>query len=218
MSKHDFGSLTVEGFFDALGKDAPTPGGGSAAAVSGAMGASLVRMLALLTVGRKKYAEHEPLMQAIAEQALEERERLMALAAEDAGAYDAVSQAFKLPRESDEEKAARAAAIQAAMKGACEVPLQVMEHCCEVIALAKNAVLYGNVNAASDGAAGAELARAALKVASYNVQINLGSIKDAEYVKLARGRMDEMNHMGTGAASFVESHVTSTWSAEGASA
>ena len=219
MSEHDFGSLTVDAFFDALGSDAPTPGGGSGAAVAGAMGASLVGMLAVLTVGRKKYADHEPLMQAIAEQALEERGTLMALAAEDAGAYDAVSQAFKLPRESEEEKAARTAAIQDALRGACEVPLRIMERCCEVIALAKNAVLYGNKNAVSDGAAGAELARAALKVASYNVQINLGSIKDAEYVKLARGRMNEMNHMGIGSATFIDSHVSEQWGgAAGASA
>ena len=218
MSEHDFGDLTVDGFFDALGSDAPTPGGGSGAAVAAAMGATLVRMLAVLTVGRKKYAEHEPLMQAIAEQAQEEREKLMVLASEDAGAYAAVTRAFELPQETDEEKAARTQAIQIAMKGACDVPLKIMEHCCEVIALAKNAVLYGNVNAVSDGAAGAELARAALRIASYNVRTNLGSIEDAEYVQQARGRMDEMNHMGTGAATFVDSHVQSTWSAEGANA
>jgi formiminotetrahydrofolate cyclodeaminase len=213
MSEHDFGSLTLDAFRDVLGSDTPTPGGGSGAAVTGAMGASLVRMLAVLTTGRKKYVEHEPLMQAIAEQAAEEGAKLMALATEDAGAYDAVSRSFKLPRESDEEKAARTSAIQDALKGACEVPLRIMERCCEVIALAKNAVLYGNTNAISDGAAGAELARAALKVASYNVRINLGSIKDADYVKAASGRMDEMLHMGIGAATYVDGHVSEMWSA-----
>ena len=217
MSEHEFGSLSLDAFFDTLGSDAPTPGGGSSAGIAAAMGASLVRMLALVTVGRKKYADHEALMQAIAEQAAEERANLMALAADDAQAYDAVSKAFKLPRETDAEKAARSAAIQDAMKGACDVPLKIMERCCEVIALAKNAVLYGNQNAASDGAAGAELARAALKIASYNVRINLGSIKDADYVQAARGRMDEMSHMGTGAAVFVDSHVSDLWSTEGAS-
>ena len=213
MSEHDFGSLTLDSFLAVLGSGAPTPGGGSGAAVTGALGAALVQMLAELTKGRKKYAEHEPLMNAIAEQAAEERATLLALATEDAGAYDAVSQAFKLPRESDEEKAARTEAIQQALQGACEVPLRIMERCCEVIALAKQAVLYGNTNAASDGAAGAEFARAALKVASYNVRINLGSIKDQDFIKQASGRMDEMNHMGTGAATFVDSHVSDLWNA-----
>jgi formiminotetrahydrofolate cyclodeaminase len=213
MSDHDFASLTLTGFFDALGSAAPTPGGGSGAAVTGAMGASLVRMLANLTIGRAQYADHEPLMQAIAEQAAEENANLMQLASEDAAAYDAVGRAFKLPKESDEEKAVRTAAIQEALKGACEVPLRIMERCCEVIALAKNAVLYGNKNALSDGAAGAELARAGLKVASYNVRINLGSIKDADYVKAASGRMEEMSHMGIGAATFIDSHVSEQWSA-----
>jgi formiminotetrahydrofolate cyclodeaminase len=216
MSEHDYRSPSLAEFLEALASDRPTPGGGTGAAVTGALGAALVRMLAVLTVGRKKYADHEKLMQAIAEQAAEERETLMTLAAKDAAAYDAVGAAFKLPRASEAQKAARAEAIQTAMKGACEVPLQVMERCLEVIALAKSAVTRGNVNAVSDGAAGAELARAALKVASYNVKINLGSIKDEAYVKDATARMDEMLYMGVNAANFVDSHVNETWNASAA--
>ena len=193
MSDPDFGSLTLSDFLEVLGSDSPTPGGGSGAAVTGAMGAALVGMLASLTVGKKKYADHEELMKAIVEQSAEERGKLMALAIEDAGAYDAVSAAFKMPREDDEAKAARTAAIQASLQGACEVPLRIMERCCEVIALAKQASLYGNTNAASDGAAGAEMARAALKIASYNVKINLGSIKDASYVAQATGRLEDVS-------------------------
>ena len=212
MSEHDFSSPSVEAFLASLASATPTPGGGTGAAIAGAMGAALVRMLALLTVGREKYAAHEALMQAIADQAEDERLALMDLAAQDASAYDAVGAAFKLPKATDEEKAARREAIQAAMKGACDVPLRVMERCLEVIALAKTAVQHGNENAVSDGAAGAELARAAMRVASYNVKINLGSIKDPAYLAAARSRMDEIDYMGGNAAAFVDSHVNDIWS------
>ena len=211
MSENGYGSQTVADFMATLSSDAPTPGGGSGAAITGALGASLVGMLAALTVGRKKYADHDELMQAIVEQAAEHRDALMRLAAEDAEAYNAVSAAFKLPKATDEDKATRRAAIQDALKGACETPLRIMEECLAVIGLAKNAVQRGNVNAASDGAAGAELARAALKVASYNVKINLGSIKDEQFVGQARARVDEMSYMGTAAANSVDSHVNEMW-------
>lgn len=211
MADHDFRSPTVEGFLSTLGSSSPTPGGGTGAAITGAMGAALVRMLAELTRGRKKYEQHEELMTAISEQAEDERTTLMALAEKDASAYDAVGAAFKLPKETDDEKAARREAIQQAMKGACDVPLEVMHHCLEVISLAKNAVQSGNKNAVSDGAAGAELARAGMRIASYNVQINLGSIKDAAYVRDARTRMDEMYYMGTAVANGIDSFVSDLW-------
>lgn len=213
MSEHDFKSPSVETFLERLGSDAPTPGGGTAAAVTGAMGASLVGMLANLTLGRKKYEAHEKLMTAIAEQAEEERMKLLELAADDAAAYAAVGAAYKLPKETDEEKAARSEAIQAALVGACDVPLAIMERCVEIIAIAKTSVQYGNKNAISDGAAGSEFARSALRVASYNVKINLGSIKDEEYAKHARTRMDEMEYMGANAATWIDSHVNEIWNA-----
>jgi formiminotetrahydrofolate cyclodeaminase len=214
MSEHDFRTPGVGAFLDALGSAAPTPGGGTGAAVAGAMGAALVGMLARLTVGRKRYADHEKLMEAVAEQAAQEQGRLMDLAAQDAEAYDGVGRAMKLPRATDEEKEARREALQAALRGACDVPLQVMERCLEVLALAKTAVLHGNVNAVSDGAAGAELARAAMRVASYNVRINLASLKDESYVRSAQARMDEIEGLGAGASAFVDSHVRDLWSAK----
>ncbi len=210
-----FRTRTVDGFLDALASDTPTPGGGSAAAVSGAIGASLVAMLARLTIGRKKYAAAEELMRAVADEANDARDALLALADEDSRAYDAVSLAMRLPKETDEQKAARREAIQAAFRGACDAPLRVMERCLVVIGLARNAVHRGNVNAASDGAAGAELARAALRVAAYNVRINLGAIDDAEYVRATRTRVDEMLYMGTAAAQEIDSHVNDLWSGAG---
>lgn len=206
-----YAAQTIESFLDALGSDTPTPGGGSGAAIVGAHGASLVCMLARLTLGRKKYEAHQELMDAIAEKAAEGRDVFLQLAGDDAAAYDAVSAAFGLPRDAEEDKAARAAAIQEAMKGACEVPLKVMEQCIEIIGLAKNAVFSGNKNAMSDGAAGAEFCRAALRVASYNVKINLSSIKDEEYVKTTQTRLDEMYYMGTAVANEIDSHVNEMW-------
>jgi formiminotetrahydrofolate cyclodeaminase len=206
-----FADLTVRGFLDALGSDRPTPGGGTGAAVAGAMGASLVRMLAALTVGRPKYAAQEPLMRAIAQGAGECRDRLLVLADEDARAYDRVSAAYKLPKATEAEQAARKAAIQEALKGAVDVPIRIMEECLETIGLAKNAVQNGNVNALSDGAAGAELCRAALTVGSYNVRINLVSIEDAAFVRAARTRLDEMLHMGLGAVREIDSRVQDAW-------
>ena len=158
-----YGDLTLHGFLDALASDSPTPGGGTGAAMVGATGAALVRMLAVLTIGRPKYAADEALMKAIAEQAADNRAKLLALADDDARSYDAVSAAYKLPKATEAEQAARKAAIQAAMKGAIAPPLKVMEVCLDTISLAKAAVAKGNVNAASDGAAGATASRGPMR-------------------------------------------------------
>jgi formiminotetrahydrofolate cyclodeaminase len=133
------------------------------------------------------------------------------LADEDARAYDRVSAAYKAPKATPAEQAARDAAIEEALKGACEIPLQVMERCVEVIGVAKNAVQVGNKNAASDGAAGAALCRAALQVAAYNVKINLVALKDPRFAKDTRTRVDEMAYMGTAAAQEIDSLVNDMW-------
>jgi formiminotetrahydrofolate cyclodeaminase len=206
-----YADQTVRGFLDALASDSPTPGGGTGAAVVGATGAALVRMLAVLTIGRPKFATAEATMKAIAEQAAENRERLLALADVDARAYDAVSVAYRLPKDTDEQKAARKAAIQAALKGAIEPPIQVMEACLDTISLAKMAVAQGNPNAVSDGAAGAEFCRSAMNVAAYNVRINLVGVEDERYAKDCRTRLDEMLYMGASAASEIDSRVQEMW-------
>ena len=211
MSATSFGDLTVRQFLARLASDSPTPGGGTGAAVAGALGAALVRMLAMLTIGRPKFTSAEPLMKAVAESAREAMEALTALADEDARSYDAVSSAYRRPKATEAEQAARKAAIEEAMKGACLAPLKVMEQCLEVIGLAKNAVLQGNPNAASDGAAGAEFARAALAVAAYNVRINLVSIEDEKFARDMRTRLDEMLYMGSTIASEIDSRVQEMW-------
>lgn len=206
-----FGKMTLEAFSAELASAAPTPGGGTGAAAVGALGAALVRMLCLLTVGKPKYAEHDRLLTAIAETCEEARLDFLALADEDAKAYDAVGAAMKRPKATPEEQAARETAMQSALKGACEVPLKVMERALEVIGIAKNAVQVGNKNAVSDGAAGAAFCRSALTVAAYNVRINLVAIKDVTFVKDMRTRLDEMLYMGTAVAQEIDSIVIDLW-------
>lgn len=211
MSSPSFADLTVRQFVEALASDSPTPGGGSGAAMVGAIGAALVRMLAVLTIGKPKYAAHEALMQAIAAGGADGIARLLELADEDTKAYDAVSSAYKLPKATEAEQAARKAAIQAALKGAVDVPMKIMEQCLEIIGLAKNAVPNGNRNAVSDGAAGAEFARSAMAVAAYNVRINLVSIEDERYAKDVRTKLDEILYMGTTTAGEIDSKVEEMW-------
>lgn len=211
MPSKPFRDMTVREFLDALGSDKPTPGGGTGAAVAGAMGASLLRMFAVLTIGKPKYAAYEPLMKAVADGAAETAERLLALAEEDAAAYDRVSAAYKMPKATEAEQTARKAAIQEALKEATEVPLKVMRECLETIGYAKQVVPYGNRNAVSDGAAGAALAHAAMTVAGYNVRINLASVEDEAFAKDVRTKLDEIAYMGTAAFTEVSGTVLDLW-------
>ena len=212
MTKHDFASATVSALLDRLAADTPTPGGGTAAALAGAMGASLVEMLGRITTGREGYEAQSALMLAVAEQAAEARHRLLAQAHADAEAYDAVLAASRLPRGTAEEKTARRDALRTALMRATAIPLQVMESCVEVIGIAKNAVESGIPNAASDGATGAWLARAGLEGAAGIVRTNLDALEaDAEFVTLTRTRIDEMLFMGTKVSTAIDSHVREMW-------
>jgi len=168
----------VQEFLAALASPEPTPGGGSMAAVAGAAGAALVSMVARLTRGKKGYEEHDARMQAIALEGDRGREGLLDLADRDAEAFDAVMAAYRMPKETDQEKAARGEAIQRALSGAAEVPLQVARQAADLLDLAREVTEVGNVSAASDGAAAAQVLAAAVNAALANVEINAGSIKD----------------------------------------
>jgi glutamate formiminotransferase/formiminotetrahydrofolate cyclodeaminase len=165
-------------FLDALAEGTPAPGGGSAAAYSGAAGAALVAMVARLTLGKKKYAAVEAQMYAILEKAESLRAALKEAIQEDATAFEAVMQAMKLPRDTDEEAAVRHAAIEDATLNAARVPLETARMAVEVMDLAVQVAGNGNLNAISDGATGAALARAALTGAGYNVRINVSGLSD----------------------------------------
>ena len=165
-------------FLDALADENPTPGGGSAAAHAGAMGAGLVAMVARLSIGKKKYAEVEDEMKAVLDEVEMLRAKLTAAIDEDAASFDAIMQAFKLSKETDEEKSARSQAIQDATLYAAQVPLQTATDTVRVMELALQVASVGNSNAITDGASGAAMARAALTSAGYNVRINVTSLKD----------------------------------------
>ncbi len=160
-------------FLDALADGSPTPGGGSAAAYAGAMGAALVAMVARLTLGKKKYADVNEQMLAILDEADVLQMRLTAAVEEDAAAFDKVMAAFRLPKGSEEEKAIRAAAINKATIHAAEVPLETARKSVRVIELAAQVAQLGNLNAITDAGTGAAMAQAALTSAGYNVRINI---------------------------------------------
>lgn len=163
-------------FLDALASATPTPGGGSAAAHTGAVGAALVAMVSRLTMGKKKYEAVKERMWEILEHAERLRVELLQDVEADAQAFDAVMAAFKLPKDDPEQEAARNEAIQAATLTAAQAPLQSAEHCLQVQEFAVELAQTANLNAISDAASAATLAHAALTCAAYNVRINLNSL------------------------------------------
>jgi formiminotetrahydrofolate cyclodeaminase len=183
---------SLQGFLDNLASSAATPGGGSAAAINGAMGAALVSMVCNLTIGKKKYAAVEAEMTAILAQSEALRHNLIKMMAEDVAAFDAVMAAYKLPRASDEEKAARKAAIETATKEATRVPLKAARACAEVIALSKPTAEMGNRNVISDAGVGAMSALSGLQSAALNVYINLGALQDRDFAAQAEAELNEI--------------------------
>lgn len=183
------GDLT--GFIDALAGGEPTPGGGSAAALAGALGAALAAMVGRLTAGRPKYAAVEARMQESIATADLLRSRLVHLVAEDAAAYEQVRVAYRLPKETSAQQAARASAVQEALQGASRTPLATVHACLEVLRLAEEVVALGNPNASTDGTVGALLAHAGLRGAALNVRVNLATITDAEFVAASRAAVDQ---------------------------
>lgn len=173
--------LSVNEFSAQLASSQPTPGGGSAAALGGALGAGLVSMVCNFTVGREKYADVEEEMQGVLRRAEELRGELEQAVEDDVAAYGGYGAASKLPRETDEEKRARDAALDAALRDSTLVPLGVAERCAELLELALRAAELGNRFLISDAAVGAELAAAAKASAELNVRLNLGGIDDEDF-------------------------------------
>jgi formiminotetrahydrofolate cyclodeaminase len=167
------GGESLNGFVAEVASSAPVPGGGSVVALTGSLAAALAQMVAGLTIGRKKYVAVEAEMKEIALRAAHLVRRLAELKNEDAAAYTLVSDAYKLPKESPEQVAARDGAIQTALTKAAEVPLETARWCAEVATLAAICAEKGNTNAASDAGVAALLAEAACKGAAYNVRINV---------------------------------------------
>ena len=184
--------LTVEGFINETASSSPAPGGGSIAALNAASSAALIAMVAQLTLGKEKYAASQKEMQEVAGKAGALKDQFLAFIDEDSSAFNKIMAAFKLPKDTDEAKKARSAAIQDATKEAALVPFKVGQTANELFALAEAVILRGNPNAVTDGAVAAMNARAAVRGAFLNVKINLGSIKDALFVEDLKKRMAEI--------------------------
>lgn len=204
-----FRDLTVRAFVDRLASSAPVPGGGSASAVAASLGAGLVAMVASLSEGRPRYAEHAELHADVAVRGRELADRLLTIADDDSAAYGNFSRAAKLPRETPDEQAARAGAMRAAARAAAEVPLRCMEACLEVVEVAEALAGRSNVNAASDLDVAALLAEAAARGAAANVKINLPSVGDDAYAAETGFRVDALLAETSRAATLVHDTVAS---------
>jgi len=179
-------------FLDALASGDPTPGGGGAAAMMGAMGAALVSMVCRLTLGKKGYEGFDAQIRALLDQSEALRLRLAAMVSEDAKAFDTLMSAYRLPKASDPEKAVRSAAIQAGLKVATDAPLACARAAAAVVRLAGAAVEIGNVNVISDVGVGVLAAKAALRSAALNVHVNVPQIHDTAFTDLATNEIDAL--------------------------
>jgi formiminotetrahydrofolate cyclodeaminase len=174
--------LTTSTFLEILASGQPTPGGGGAAALTAGQAAALISMVINFTVGKKKYADVEAEMQGYLVRSEQLRRDLLGEVDADAAAFEAVSATYGMPKETEEEKAARTAALQEALKHAAAVPFGVAEQSLAIIELAEPVGAKGNSNVVSDAASALYLAYAALKCALVNVNINLKFIKDEAFV------------------------------------
>lgn len=187
---------TVEEFIQVTGSGEPTPGGGSVAALAGSLGAALTTMVGNLSFDKKAFdelpKENQDKLKENFEELEAKRKELKDLVDKDSTAFDGVMKAFKMPKETEEEKAARSQAIQEGYKEALEVPLKCGETCFEVLKLQNEFANHGNINAITDVGVGALLAYTGLEGALLNVIINLKSIKDEDYKKEVQTKVDKL--------------------------
>ena len=187
-----FRDLTVDQFVSLLASAQPVPGGGSAAAVAGSLGGALVAMVASLSVGRPKFAEHEQLLTEARAAGLLLADRFLTLADEDAAAFAGFGVAMKMPRETEDEKAARAKALQAAARAATEAPYRTVEACLQLALEAESMAGRSNKNASSDLEVAGLMAVAAARSAAANVFINVPAMGDDATAQEMLVRTEEM--------------------------
>lgn len=182
----------IGAFAGALGSNAPAPGGGAACALVGALAAALAEMVAQFTAGRPKYHAVEERAQHIIAQTQTIRAELLDQMDADERAFEAVSEAYKLPKGSDDERARRDGAVQVALHGAMQPPLKVMELSCVALDLAREIAEIGNGTVVSDAGCAALLGEAAVRAAALNVLANVVLLRDAQAATEARARVDEL--------------------------
>jgi len=200
-------SNSLGNFTELVAAGTPAPGGGSVAAYCGVLAASLGQMVCNLTIGKQKYAQAEPRLRAIRSELERLGARLRELIAEDATSFEAVLQAYRLPKDSDEQKADRTAQIQIALRGAVDVPVETAQRGFDVLKLLGELADIGNPNALSDVGVGAQLAQVAIKAASYNISVNLDSITDRVAADTKREQMKSMIERSKTIAEQVEAKL-----------
>lgn len=180
----------LQEFLDELSSKSHTPGGGSVAALTGALSASLVSMVANLTAGKNKYAEHNDRLEVLLQKATEQKKEFVNLIFHDIEAFNDVMDAYSLPRGSEEERAVRHEAIQRALIKATCSPLRTMEHAREVMELANEIAKIGNIHAVSDAGVAASLAKCTAESAQLNILINIKSLEDDAFIEDVKSRSE----------------------------
>ena len=201
---------TLCAFLDELASGSPAPGGGSVAALSGALGAALTSMVCHLTIHKPGYESVQNELPILIDRANNLRKEFTVLIDEDTTAYNRVVSALKLPKETEEDKAKRKEALQHAFIGAAEVPLHTARLCADLLKIADEVAHKGNKNSITDAAVAALMAQAGLEAAILNVRINLTSIKDAEFVERVSAEIIDLQQMGVEQSKAIYDHVSST--------
>ncbi len=201
---------TITQFVETLASNAPAPGGGSVAALNGSLGTALTNMVAELTVGKEKYAEFEELNQKALAELKIILDKFQDLIDKDTDAYNVVSAAFTLPKETDEEKAARAAKIQEALVLATTVPFETMETAYKALVVTKTLVNHSNPNAGSDLAVSATNLKSSLQGGYCNVLINIGSVKDEAFRNEYSQKANDLLKKGEALADEIFTEIVST--------
>jgi formiminotetrahydrofolate cyclodeaminase len=183
---------TVAAFLDELASGAPTPGGGSAAAIMGAMGAALISMVCNVTLGKKGHEAAAAEMTTVREESEKLRAALTSMVADDIAAFDGLMSAYRLPKATDDEKSRRADAIQVSLHAATETPLACARACAQVVALAKRAGEKGYAGVVSDAGVGVLAANTALRSAALNVLVNVPSLKDRSFAAAAAAEIKQL--------------------------
>ncbi len=188
----EFRTISCTEFAEVLASKEPVPGGGGASALVGAVGTALGGMVASLTIGKKKYADVEEELKELQNKCNAIRGELLALIDKDAEGFAPLAEAYRLPTETEEQKASKAEVLEAEGVKACSVPLAIMEKCCEAIDAIEIFAQKGSKLAVSDAGVGALFCKAALEGASLNVFINTKSLKNREKAAELNNRANEM--------------------------
>jgi formiminotetrahydrofolate cyclodeaminase len=184
--------MNIKMFLDELASSSPAPGGGSVAALSGALGAALSSMVCNLTRGKQGYEAAQDEIKEILQRSEELRKQLTELIDKDTEAFNEVIKALQMPKETEDQKEHRRQAMQNAFKHAADVPLETARKCTQILDVARIVAEKGNKNSISDAAVSALMAQTGLQAAMLNVRINLCSIKDTEYVQTVSTELDEL--------------------------